>query len=512
MNRFSIAFVVTALIAACCPPIPRATTPEPIAAPTPVEPTPPPVEPTPAPAPGLDWSVAGVPWDQVPAAWPETPFTAPVPQTFKLASGLAVVLVENHRLPLVSLRVIEHQAGSRGDGAKSGLAALTADMLDEGAGARGTLELSEELERLGADVTIGTAPDHAQVTIETMAETLDPTVALLADLLVRPRFGAADFARVKAERKADLELRPDEPRQLVGLAFQTVLFGKHPYGRSGAGYVGTLDKLTLADIKGFWKTHYGAAATTIVVAGDVTRAQLEAMLGKHLGPWKVKVKAMAKVAPPAPPTPFIALLHRPGAPQSVVRLGRQAPAARAGTDADRAAADVANMAVGGSFASRLNTKLREQLGYTYGAFSSYSRSQWAGSWQLTSSIRTDVTVAAIKEALTIIKDVGAQPLPAAELAKAKGLIQRSLPQDFETNGGIAGAFAALVADGRPLTTYRDLPAAIGAVDLATAQAAAATWKDLVIVVVGDRDVIGKDLATLGLPVVAYEAEGRPEQK
>ncbi len=502
-------------VAGCCPPIPRATGPDVVAAPTPPAPptTPvePPAPPAPPPAPPVPWETAGVDWSAPPAAWPETAFTAPVPTTFKLASGLSVVLVENHRLPLVSVRVLSHQAGSRNDGAQSGLAALTADLLDEGAGTRGALELSEELERLGADLTIGTAPDHTQLSVDTLTETLDPTLAMVADVLLRPRFAADDFTRVRAERKADLELRPDQPRALAALAFDGLIYAGHPYGRSSQGYVATVDKLTLADVKSFWKGHYGPAVTTIVVAGDVTRPQLEKMLKARLGGWKTKVKTMARPVAATAPTPVIALVNRPGAPQSVVRIGRAAPDSLAGTTADRAAADVANMAAGGSFASRLNGKLREELGYTYGAFSSYWRSRWAGSWAMSSSIRTDVTVPAIKEALAIIGDLGKQPLPAPELAKAKALIERSLPQDFETNGGIAGAFASLIADGRPLTTYRDLPAAISAVDAAAALAAAASWKDLIIVVVGDRDVIGKDLATLGLPVVAYDAEGHPEK-
>jgi zinc protease len=502
---------IAALLAGCCPNIPRATEPA-VVEPTPALPTP--VEPTPAPPapPTVDWAAAGVDWSKPPAPWPETPFTPPVPTTFALANGLSVVLVENHRLPLVSVRVLAQEAGTRGDGSKAGLAAFTADLLDEGAGKRGALELSEELERLGADLTIGSAPDHAQVSIDTLAETLDPTLGLLADVLVRPRFAAADVARVKAERKADLELRPDQPRLLASLAFDALVYGGHPYGQAGAGYVGSVDKLTLADVKSFWQTHYGPAATTIVVAGDVDRAHLEAMLKAHLGGWKTKIKRSARVAAARPPTPIIALVDRPGAPQSVVRIGRPAPTSLELTPAARAASDVANMATGGSFASRLNSKLREELGYTYGAFSSYWRAQWGGAWSFSSSIRTDVTVPAIKEALTIIAAMGSQPLPDAELAKAKTLIERSLPQDFETNGSIAGAFAALIVDGRPLTTYRDLPAEIGAVDVAAAQAAAGTWKDLVIVVVGDRAVIGKDLTSLGLPVVAYDAEGHPEKR
>lgn len=505
------ALALTLAVASCCPPIPRATTPEPTPEPTPA-PTP---EPTPAPTPaptGPDWSAAGIDWSAPPAAWPEARFTAPEPVTFTLANGLSVVLVENHRLPLVSVRVLAHEAGSRSDGAKAGLAALTADLLDEGAGSRGALELSEELERLGADLAIGTAPDYTQLSMDTLAGSLDPALGLLADVLLRPRFAKADVERVRAERVADLELRPDQPRALASLAFDAVVYGAHPYGRAGQGYVDTVGKLAGKDVTAFWKGHYGPGATTIVVAGDVTRADLEARLRTHLGGWKTKVTAMK--APPAPvaPTPLVALVHRPGAPQSVVRIGRLTRAAAGLTPVDTAAEELVNTAAGGTFASRLNSKLREELGYTYGASSSYRRARWAGTWAVGTSLRTDVTVAGIREALTILAELGKTPLPAAELTKTAAYLQRSLPQDFETNAGIAASFAALVADGRPMTTYRDLPAAITGVDGAGAQAAAAAWKELVIVVVGDRDVIGKDLATLGLPVVEYDALGRPVKK
>ena len=117
MNRTAlVSATLAALLVAtgCCPPIPRATGPDPIAEPTPNEPEPTPIEPEPTPAaPPVAWDAAGIDWSAVPAPWPETPFTAPVPVTFKLACGLAVVLVENHRLPLVSVRVIAHEGGTR---------------------------------------------------------------------------------------------------------------------------------------------------------------------------------------------------------------------------------------------------------------------------------------------------------------------------------------------------------------------------------------------------------------
>ena len=117
-------------------------------------------------------------------------------------------------------------------------------------------------------------------------------------------------------------------------------------------------------------------------------------------------------------------------------------------------------AVGGSFASRLNARLREQLGYTYGISSTFWRAQWGGAWNASSSIRTDVTAAGVQEILTILRATMSKPLPADELKKTKALITRALPQEFETNASIAGAFSSLVLENRPLTDYRDRTRAI----------------------------------------------------
>lgn len=504
MNR--LGFLTVAALAACCPTLPRAADPT-IVEPTPVDPTP--VDPTPVvpEVPPLDWSVSGVDWSRPPAPLPERPFVPPVPTRFTLRNGAEVLLVENHRLPLVSVRIAIRSAGSRADGALPGLAAFVADMLDEGAGARTALELPEELERLGADLSVVAGADHAQVSLDTMAETLEPALAIAADVIVRPRLATADFERIKAERLADLALRADQPRQIAALVFELAMYGKHPYAPPGSGYVATVGKITEKDVKDFWRRSYGPAATTIIIAGDVTAADARRMLDAQLGGWKTKVKVPKAPPPPVAAAPSLTFVDRPGAPQSVVVIGRLGPDA---TDAQRAANDVVNTAIGGSFAARLNAQLREVKGYTYGIFSNFWRGQWGGAWSATSSIRTDVTGAAIREALAIIADAGATPLPDAELAKARSLVVRALPQDFETNASIAGAFTQLVVDGRPLTYYRDLPAAIAAVTAADAQRqAAAAWRDLSIVVVGDWAAVGKDLEGLGLPIRKVDAEGAP---
>ena len=506
LPRFAIpgaALLAAAVLAGCCPTPPKATTP--IAETPPVET--PPVETPPvvdAP-PTVAWESSGVAWDEPPPPLPEVAFTPPIPIEFTMPNGIRVLVVENHRLPLVSVRIAVASAGSRADGARAGLAALTADLLDEGAGKRTALELPEELERLGASLTVGAGTDHAQLTLDTMAATLPGALAVTADVLLRPTFAAADVTRVKAEHLADLATRGDQPTAIARLVFARMIYGAHPYGNSVDGTTASVTPLTRADVQAFWKRSYGPAATTIVIVGDVTVDAARALLTKSLGGWRNKV-ALAKAPPAAAPTaPTLGFVDRPGAPQSVVVIGRLGPDVR---DPMLAARDLINTAVGGSFASRLNSVLREQKGYTYGISSTFVRSPWGGAWRATSQVRTDATALAITDALAILADTATEPMPAVELAKAKALMIRGLPQDFETNAGIAGQYLGAVLDGRPLTYFRDLPGQLAAVTAESARDGAATaWRDLSIVVVGDWAVIGADVTKLGLPIVRYDVDG-----
>lgn len=498
----TVATVIAAVaIGGCCPTPPRAAT-TPVATPTPVEP--PVVEPPPPPP--DPWAQAGVDWTTPPAPLTDPGFTPPVPTEFTLANGIRVLVVENPRLPLVSVRIAVRGAGSRADGGKAGLAALTADLLDEGAGRWSSEALPEELERLGADLSIAAGQDYAQLTLDTLAETLAPSLDVAAAVLTKPTISTADFARVKAEHLADLALRPDQPRAIAAVAFARRIYGDHPYGAPGDGYAATVGKLQKPDVVRFFRDRFGPSATTIVVVGDITAARARAELERTLGRWNRKVAAVATPAAPRPTTPEIAFIDRPGAPQSVIAMGRLGPTM---ADPQLPANDLVNLAIGGSFASRLNTELREKKGYTYGISSTFVRGEWAGAWRVGSSIRTDATGPALRDIRTILE--GARtPMPAAELAKAKALMIRSLPQDFETNAGIANQYLGAALERRPLTYYRELPARLEAVTAEqAAAAAAAAWGDLSIVIVGDWAAVGADVESLGLPVVRLDADGAP---
>jgi zinc protease len=454
----------------------------------------------------VDWAAAGIDWDHPPAPAPDVAYTPPTPETFELPNGIHVVLIPNHRLPLVSIRMVHTRAGAREDGAQAGLASLTADLLDQGAGKLDAIELPKALERLGAHLDTGVSEDATVVWLDTLASTLDGSLALLASVTLAPHFDKDDVERVRADVIEDLKQRPQEPRRVANLIFDQLVFGDHPYGRPVSGSIDSVAALDGDDVRAFWAKHYTPTNVTIVVAGDVDRPTLEKALKQRFRAWKARALHAAKPpALPAAATPTLAFVDRPGAPQSVVMIGARGPSA---ADPSYFANEVVNTAIGGSFAARLNHRIREELGYTYGIYSQFWRGAWVGSWSASTSLETKVTRAGIDEALAILADARTAELGADELARTEQLMMRGMPQDFETDAQVAGQFAGLVAAGRPLDWYQDWTAQVEQVTAAQARdAAAAAWANLTIVVVGDWKAVGPELEGLGLPIVHYDADG-----
>jgi zinc protease len=459
----------------------------------------------------LDWSKSGVDWTKVPEAGPEPVFAAPKPVTFALNNGMQVIVLENRRLPLVSAIMVGRHGGNINDvSGKSGLAGLTADLLDEGTSTRTALEIADELERLGADLRVGASTDYMTASMDTLASTLDSSLALFAEVIRDPAFTDKDFERVKGDRLASITRRRDRPRSVAGLVFDRVVFGAYPYAFPVLGLEADVEALTRDSVTSFYRNHYSPKASTLIVAGDVSAAELESKLESTFGLWESRGLNRRKL--PAVNTadrPFIAVVDKPDAPQTVVHIGR---VSMDRSDARYFQANVINTVIGGSFASRLNHRLREQLGYTYGIRSSFWMGNNTGSWSVRTSLNAPNTLDGIKEILAIIEGARTADIPADELAKSKQLRIRQLPQEFETNAGTASAFADLVAAGVKLDWYDRYADGIASVTASLARdIATSEWKatDMVMVVVGDLATLRPQLETLGFgPIVEYDPEGR----
>ncbi|MDZ4700473.1 MAG: pitrilysin family protein [Rhodothermales bacterium] len=429
---------------------------------------------------------------------------APEFERFVLSNGLEVVLMEKHQVPLVQLTLLVRTGSVDDPAGKSGLASLTLDMMDEGAGGRDALALADAIDFLGASLSTGAGLHTASVDLFTPLSKLAEALPLMADVALRPDFSGEELERLRVDRLTDLVQAHDEPNAIAAALYNRTLFGAdHPYGIRAAGTEASLRGFTAADLQQFHRTYFHTANASLVVVGDVTRASIEPALTTAFGSWPAGENPKAAVTPPRQVKGrTIYLVDKPGAAQSVIRIGRIG-AAR--DTEDYYAMTVLNTILGGSFSSRLNQNLREDKGYSYGAGSSFGFRPVPGPFLATASVQTDVTGPALAEFMKELRTIR-NPIPADELDRAKNYEALQYPQAFQTVGDVAGQIEDLLANTLPEDHFDTYQRRILAVTAADVQRAARKYIDpdnLAIVVVGDRSVIEEQIKDMKLGKIEY---------
>lgn len=468
--------------------------------------------PPPAPA---DFATSGIAdWTKAPAPTKEPTFKPPVAKRSRLKNGMALLLVENHALPIVSMTLVAPGAGAASDPAgKGGLAAFTADLLDEGAGGLSAIGIAEEQDRLGASIFAGVDVDYAQVSVSTLTKTLEPTVELVAKILTQPTFEPKEFERVKGDRATSLELRRDRPREVAALMLDAALYGlTSAYGHPVSGVRETFKDLAIGDVQTFYKQRWNPAAMTLIIVGDFESKSLRKKLDATLGTWK---PAGAK-RPQRPASKVqklderLMLVDRKAAAQSDVRIGLVGIDRK---DPRYYPFEVLSSTLGGGFTSRLTQRLREQLGITYGARAGMEYRVARGPFVISTAIVTPETARGLGEIFKILDDLATKDLPADELEKSKQNLIRALPSQFSTNAATAGAFAELAVFGLPdnwYAGYADRIRKVTAKDVRRMAQTLLPAKKMVISIVGDMSKIRADLDKLGLGgAVMHDPYGMP---
>lgn len=441
-------------------------------------------------------------WTKPPGPTAEPTFKPPVAKRMRLANGMALLVIENHALPIVSMRLVVPNAGSATDPkGKPGVAAFTADLLDEGAAGLTAIQIAEEQDKLGAGIGVFAGIDQAGVSVSTLTKTLEPTIDLVAKIVTQPTFDAKDFERVKGDRATGLELRRDRPREVVSVMFGSMLYGlDSPYGHPGSGFRESFKSIALGDLQQFYKDRWDPKHMTLVVAGDVDAIALHKKLDATLGAWNHPGKSAGSIAttPIAKPAHRLVLVDRPGAQQSDVRIGLVGLERK---DPRFYAFDVLTTTLGGGFTSRLNQKLREGLGITYGISAGQDWRLARGPFGISSAIVTAETAHGLTEATKIVDDFAATDIPDAELEKSKENLIRALPAQFGTNAATVGAFAELALHGLPdswYARYADSIRKVTAKDVRAVAKSAIPSSKMVFAVVGDMAKVRTDLEKLGL--------------
>ncbi len=428
-------------------------------------------------------------------------------QHLKLSNGLPVILSEKHEVPLVQMSLVVKAGAVEDPQGKGGLASMTAAMMTEGAGTRTALELADAIDFLGADLRVTAGQHTTAVTLHTPLAKLDSALALMADVTLRPTFSPPELDRKRKERLTTLMQWRDEPRSLASVTFSRALYGEHPYGRYSIGSEQALRSFTSADLKRFYESSFGPNNASLIVVGDVTAGALLPKLEKAFGAWKnvtPSESALPKINQVAERR--VILVDKPGAPQSEIRIGRIGVPRL--TD-DYYALVVMNTILGGSFSSRLNQNLREKHGYTYGAGSRFDYRPLPGPFMASAAVQTAVTDSSLIEFMKELKGI-LQPVPQAELERAKNYVALSFPGDFQTVGEISSRLEELVIYGLPDNYFNDYIGHILSVTQADVERVAKKYLDpekVDIIVVGDRSQIEKNIAALKLgPMTVMSVE------
>ncbi len=419
------------------------------------------------------------------------------------ADGSRVWTVAHRGLPVVCLSVL-YPIGSAGDPVdRFGLTSLTADLLDEGTQTLDGLALHDALARLGSHLEGEVGPDAAAIGMVTLSRNGDRATALLADVACHPRFDQGDFARVRDNRVSRLVQMRDVPAAVAERVFSQQLYGAHPYGHSPVGVESALRATTLDDVRRFHDEVLLATTPTIMAVGDVAHEDVVRWVDAewpmcHSTP-RPPVPAAAPIALPRGPS--LSLVHRAAAAQSELRVGRVA-AAR--STPDYAALAVMNTILGGTFVSRINSKLREEKGFTYGVRSTFDYRREPGPFAVQTSVQASATTEAIADILTEIRGIGGdRPATAAEIARAQAALTRSYPRSFETAEQVTRAVAQIALHGLPDDYFDGFVRDVSRVTAEQVSDVARRYTApdaLHVVVVGDRSHLAADTLGLG-PVV-----------
>ena len=453
----------------------------------------------------------GVP---VTAQFPDLKF--PALHRATLSNGMKVIVAERHDVPVVQMSM-EFPGGFASDqDRKAGTASFTMNMLDEGAGAYDAIAFGNRSESLGAMISGSAALDSAEVSLSALKENLDPSLALYADVVRRPRLEQSEIDRVRANWLAGIKQEKTNPGLMTARVVAPLVFGAgHPYAipMTGTGYEADIAKLDRADMQAWMQEELRPDTATVMIVGDTTLAEITPMLEKHFG--DCKAPAGARPTFKLPPValadkPRVFLLDQPGAIQSNIVVSQLAPSV---TSDDSIDFDIANGVFGGDFTSRINMNLRENKHWSYGARSGANSALGQRLWSASAPVQSDKTIEAVKEVQREIADFASGKVPAtdAEVTRIQAITVRSLPGSYETGRSVLATVAGINRYGRPDDYVMVRKARIEAMTPASVQVAAKAIKPeaMTWVIVGDLSKIEAGIRALDIgEVKVIDADGK----
>jgi len=429
----------------------------------------------------------------------------------KLANGLQVLLLRSDRVPTFNMQMVVLSGGLSDKADYRGLASFTASLLREGTKTRASKDISEQVDSLGATLTAnsGISSMTSVVNSAGLVENLDQTLQLFADVIRNPTFPQAEVDRFKNRTLAQLQLQRSIPQFLAQEQFSRAIYGTSHPASFVVAPADSIKKLTTKDLTDFHATHYRPNNAILAIVGDVTMKEIMPKLEKAFGDWQ-KGDVPATTIPPAPAQgeSRIYLIDRPGSVQTVLQLGTLGIER---TSPDYFAVLLADRVLGGGPSGRLFMNLREDKGYTYGAYSGFGGSKFRGTWISSSEVRTDVTEGAMKEFMYELNRLRDEKVPAEELENAKRAIIGSFALSLEQPQSILQNIVNQRLYNLPADYWDTYPQKVSAITADDVQRVAQKYLDLrhlQVVAVGDASKAREVLSKYG-KVEVFDADGKP---
>lgn len=442
-----------------------------------------------------------------PPAAPIRPAQLPPTREATLPNGVHLLVVESHKLPVLSINMAFRAGDFTDPTGKEGLASLTATLLTRGAGARTAEQISQTIEGVGGSIGAGTDDDVFSVSANGMSTDRELIFSLLGDVVARPAFDQKEVDLAKTQLLSALRLQNSNPGAIAARTFNRALHGSLPYGRAASP--ASVQAITRDDIVAFHGGRVKPRGALLVVAGDIDLATATRLATAAFKGWSGAPAAVPTLGTPkAPAKTKIILVDRPSSVQANILVGYPSFTA---TDPRRYPLTVANRVLGGGAHARLFTILREQKSWTYGSYSAIANVRGVGDLTANVEARNAVADSALVELLAQLSRLRTEPIPAQEFADAKNAITGSYPLSLETARQLALALANARLLGLPanyVATYRNRIAAVTPASVQAVVKQVVRPDAALVVVVGDAGILRDRLAKIA-PVTVVDPEGNP---
>ena len=436
-------------------------------------------------------------------------------QRTELSNGLSIVLTERNAIPTVGIQLMVNAGYAADQLASPGTASLAMNMLDEGTDYLSSLEISGELEMLGAVLTTGSNLDTSNVTLNALTENPEPSLELFADVILNPSFPQSELDRLKQEQLARIQREQTTPIAMAQRVFPKLIYGAdHAYGQglTGSGTLDSVRNLQRNDLVDFVRAWFKPNNATLIVVGDTDLDTLIPLLEEQFADWQpgdVPMKNVSDVAHQQESKIF--LIDRPDSLQSVIYAGHIAPAVE---DETEIAIGTMNNILGGSFTSRINMNLREDKGWSYGSRTIMIPTNNQRPFFVQAPVQTDRTADSMQEVINELRGfIGEAPPTRDEVQKAQDSQSLRLAGRWETNNAVSGSLREIVRFGYEddyFDRYAERVRSLNIEDVAEAARGVVRPENLVWLVVGDRNQVEADIEALGIAdIEILDADGNP---